>query len=308
MNKTVIEELKELTKDININDLYIKYDKCCPMCGHKAIIGRTYKVLCPKCSKGYDIIDILKVDYGVNDNLELLKTLRGNIKDIPYKTNENIQKIRQEHEKKEQDRLIKQQRDINMTFKNCTDLTDRAKEYLKLRALENVPGILNKDILDIKSNVYNNQETIIYRFRNQGTGIQKGLVKNEKEKRFVRNLGAVDVISYRINSSDEFYIVEGIEDGLSALVLGHNFICLNSIANFNKFSCRIIENPITFYKFKFKLCLDIDKGGFDTLEKIERVFKQYNINYDLATEFEIMLKYNIKDLNDFLILKNKGGI
>lgn len=60
VNKTVIEELKELTKSYNMYNFYLDFNKSYSSCRHNPKLGNTYKILCPKRSKAYNIIDTLK--------------------------------------------------------------------------------------------------------------------------------------------------------------------------------------------------------------------------------------------------------
>lgn len=65
-------------------------------------------------------------------------------------------------------------------------------------------------------------------------------------------------------------IVEGIEDGLSALILGcTSFICLNSVANANTLMNDIKADIEQYKDLEFIMCLDNDKTGIDTMEQLE---------------------------------------
>lgn len=302
---TVIEELKELTKNYNIQDLYLELNKSCPKCSHRATLGKTYRILCPKCFKSYDVIDILK-ELNNADNLELLQLLRADKVNLaPVKNREDLEELREQHYKNQLEKQKKQEKINNMIFYNNIELTENAKKYLKDRGIYEAIKLLDKDIIEVKSNIYNDVETIVYRFKKQKTGIQKALYKNEKGKRFIKNLGKVEPISisHRSNKSNVFLIVEGIEDCLSALVLNENVICLNSTSNYKKFEELVLNNLSNFKKFKYELCLDNDSSGLDCLEKIETLFKKEKINYDISKHFLDMQDLNLNDLNDLLQYK-----
>lgn len=302
VNKTVIDELKELTKNYNIYSLYLDFDKSCPSCGHNAKLGNTPRILCPKCSKAYDVIDILKFKYNV-DNLELLKLLRNNKLNIAPVNKNRLLYLRNQHMKKDVELLKHQQKINNMIIHNSTNLTDNSINYLKHRGIYGAVRLIDKNIIDIRTNTYMNKETILYRFKKQKTAIQKSIHKNDTGQRFVRNLGSVSPISHRSphNTTNEFIILEGIEDALSSLVLNKNFICLNSASNFKKFESIITKSPSSFQKFKFELCTDNDEKGLECMGKLEYLFKKFNLQYSISDYFLQIQDLNLKDLNDLIM-------
>ena len=167
---------------------------------------------------------------------------------------------------------------------------------------------LDKAYIEIKSNIYNGNETIIYRFRKQGTGIQKSLSKNKDRKRFVRNIGTVKPLIHKAYDSNKYIIVEGIEDALTCHVLGYNFICLNSVSNTGRL-IEIIKSNIEKFKDKeLLICTDYDKGGMDSFEQLEKFFYSTGLNYGVPFFYADMLDNNCKDINEYFIkIRQQGG-
>ena len=164
---------------------------------------------------------------------------------------------------------------------------------------------LDKAYIEIKSNIYNGNETIIYRFRKQGSGIQKALKKNEK--RFVRNIGTVKPLIHKAYDSNKYIIVEGIEDALTCHVLGYNFICLNSVSNTGRL-IDIIKNNIEKFKDKeLLICTDYDKGGLDSFEQLENFFISTGLMFDIPPFYDDMLKNRCKDINEYFIKQRQLG-
>ncbi|MDO4536433.1 MAG: hypothetical protein Q4B63_11600 [Clostridium perfringens] len=151
MNKTVIDELKDLVKNYDICSLYLDFNKSCPLYGHNVKLGNTPRILCPKCSKSYDVIDILKLKYNV-DNLGLLKLLRNNQLNIAPVNKSRLAYLRNLHVKKEMEISKKQQRINNMIIHNSTELTDNSINYLKHRAIYEALSLIGKNIIDIRTN------------------------------------------------------------------------------------------------------------------------------------------------------------
>ena len=166
---------------------------------------------------------------------------------------------------------------------------------------------LDKAYIEIKSNIYNGNETIIYRFRKQGTGIQKSLSKNKDRKRFVRNIGTVKPVFHKAYDSNKYIIVEGIEDALTCHVLGYNFICLNSVSNTGRL-IDIIKNNIEKFKDKeLLICTDYDKGGLDSFEQLENFFTSTGLMFDIPFFYDDMLENRCKDINEYFIKQRQLG-
>ena len=172
---------------------------------------------------------------------------------------------------------------------------------------------MDKDTINIQSSLYKGNEAILYTFKKDDRtfGVRKSLEKYKdkkgKVKRFVRNLGQPMYYLSSKGANRTTVIVEGIEDGLSALILGYtSFICLNSVANANTLMNDIKADIEQYKDLEFIMCLDNDKTGIDTMEQLEIFFNSQNLNYNLSDYFLEMQDLNLKDLNDLVKYKNKG--
>ena len=288
----------EQAKLIPINEVIQRYGGVCPNCGHTLDIGYSNRCRCNKCGTNYSSIDLIQALYNTSIP-RAIEILIGNTSFTPVE--KKIGAIRQEYEEKqlEEEKRIKQIN--NMIFKNSIEPTQACLEYLKRRCIKECLKGLNKDYIEIKSNIYNNNESIIYRFKKQGTGIQKSLEKNEEGKRFVKNLGSVRPVIHKGYDSNKYIIVEGIEDGLTCHVLGYNFICLNSVSNTNKLIDMIKRNIDKFKDKEMLICTDNDEAGLNSFEELETFFKEFNINYDIAKFYENMIIDKCKDINEYYI-------
>ena len=322
--RSVFEELKEYAKDKSIDDMYRQLDGKCFECGHELTIGvkrNKNVVMCPVCKKSWDIIDCLKSLYGVNENLDLLRKLRE--EDSPVAPLEHKAEVKKrDYHKEEEERKIKvsneEERKIKVSNENeficrtATRLTSNGIKYFKDRHILQALKLLDKDTINIQSSLYKGNEAILYTFKKDDRtfGVRKSLEKYKdkkgKVKRFVRNLGQP---MYYLSSkgANRTIIVEGIEDGLSALILGYtSFICLNSVANANTLMNDIKADIEQYKDLEFIMCLDNDKTGIDTMEQLEIFFSDNNLKYNLSDYFFEMQDLNLKDLNDLVKYKNKG--
>ena len=286
----------EQAKLIPIQDILYKYGDICPKCGHKLDIGNTNRCRCHKCNTIYSTVDLIQALYGINIP-EAIKILIG--EDIKPVEKKQLEKIRIELKEKHIKRVN------NMIFKNSIEPTEACLEYLDSRCIKDGLKGLDKAYIEIKSNIYNGNETIIYRFRKQGSGIQKALKKNEK--RFVRNIGTVKPLIHKAYDSNKYIIVEGIEDALTCHVLGYNFICLNSVSNTGRL-IDIIKNNIEKFKDKeLLICTDYDKGGLDSFEQLENFFISTGLMFDIPPFYDDMLKNRCKDINEYFIKQRQLG-
>ncbi|MCL1663404.1 toprim domain-containing protein [Elizabethkingia ursingii] len=114
-------------------------------------------------------------------------------------------------------------------------------------------------------------------------------------------IGKNDISVIKGNKEEEILVFEGMTDALSFLQLqkennrnnNRTLIILNSITNADKFTSRY-EN----FKGKIFLCLDGDKAGNYTTEKILNDLKDQNIK-DIRPFYNISENAN-NDLNDYL--------
>ena len=294
----------EQAKLIPIQEILYKYGDICPKCGHKLDIGNTNRCRCHKCNTIYSTVDLIQALYGINIP-EAIKILIG--EDIKPVEKKQLEKIRIEYKEKQAKNEKHIKRVNNMIFKNSIEPTEACLEYLNSRCIKDSLKGLDKAYIEIKSNIYNGNETIIYRFRKQGTGIQKSLSKNKDRKRFVRNIGTVKPLIHKAYDSNKYIIVEGIEDALTCHVLGYNFICLNSVSNTGRL-IDIIKNNIEKFKDKeLLICTDYDKGGLDSFEQLENFFISTGLMFDIPPFYDDMLKNRCKDINEYFIKQRQLG-
>ena len=88
-----------------------------------------------------------------------------------------------------------------MIFKNSIEPTEACLEYLNSRCIKDSLKGLDKAYIEIKSNIYNGNETIIYRFRKQGSGIQKAL---KKIKKICKKYGTVKPLIHKAYDSNKY--------------------------------------------------------------------------------------------------------
>ena len=295
----------EQAKLIPIQEILYKYGDICPKCGHKLDIGNTNRCRCHKCNTIYSTVDLIQALYGINIP-EAIKILIG--EDIKPVEKKQLEKIRIELKEKQLEKEKHNKQVNNMIFKNSIEPTQACLEYLDSRCIKDSLKGLDKAYIEIKSNIYNGNETIIYRFKKQGTGIQKALSKNKDGKRFVRNIGTVKPVFHKAYDSNKYIIVEGIEDALTCHVLGYNFICLNSISNTGRL-IDIIKNNIEKFRDKeLLICTDYDKGGMKCFEELEKFFSLADLMYGVPPFYTDMLENKCKDINEYFVkIRQQGG-
>ncbi|MCI5636993.1 MAG: toprim domain-containing protein [Sarcina ventriculi] len=295
----------EQAKLIPIQEILYKYGDICPKCGHKLDIGNTNRCRCHKCNTIYSTVDLIQALYGINIP-EAIKILIG--EDIKPVEKKQLEKIRIELKEKQLEKEKHNKQVNNMIFKNSIEPTQACLEYLDSRCIKDSLKGLDKAYIEIKSNIYNGNETIIYRFKKQGTGIQKALSKNKDGKRFVRNIGTVKPVFHKAYDSNKYIIVEGIEDALTCHVLGYNFICLNSISNTGRL-IDIIKNNIEKFRDKeLLICTDYDRGGMECFEELEKFFSLADLMYGVAPFYIDMLENKCKDINEYFVkIRQQGG-
>lgn len=297
----------EKAKLIPIKYLINKYGNKCPKCGHELDIGNTNRCRCHKCNTIYSTVDLIQTLYDVSIP-RAIEILGSDNSTLPV-NKKKLENINRESKEKQLQKEKHNKQVNNMIFKNCIEPTEACLNYLDSRCIKESLNTLNKEYVDIKSNVYNNIETIVYRFKKQGTGIQKSLTKNKNDKRFVRNIGAVRPVIHKGYENNEYVIIEGIEDGLTCHILGYNFICLNSVSNTDKLIATIKANINKFKNKELLICTDYDNAGLESAEKLEKFFKQHNIKYDFPSFYENMIWGKYKDINDYYIhTQQKKGV
>ena len=134
--------------------------------------------------------------------------------------------------------------------------------------------------------------------------IQKGIENNSDGKRFVRNLGNTAPVPIKAYDHNKYMIVEGIEDGLTALILGYNFITLNSIQNAGRLMELLDQHEDWLKNNTFISCLDNDEGGNECTEKLKAYFFSKGLVLRDSRYRRKMIECNMKDLNQFYISQN----
>lgn len=297
----------EQAKLIPIQEILQQHGATCPKCGHSLDIGNTNRCRCHKCNTIYSTVDLIQALYDVSIP-RAIEILIGDNNTLPVNKKE-LESIKRESKEKQLQKEKHNKQVNNMIFKNCIEPTEACLNYLDSRCIKESLNSLNKEYVDIKSNVYNDIETIVYRFKKQGTGIQKSLTKDKSNKRFVRNIGAVRPVIHKGYENNEYVIIEGIEDGLTCHILGYNFICLNSVNNTDKLIDMIKRNIDKFKDKKLLLCTDYDEAGLNSFEKLETFFKKFNLNYSIPTFYNNMIIDKCKDINEYYIhIQNKKGV
>ena len=100
-------------------------------------------------------------------------------------------------------------------------------------------------------------------------------------------------------------IVEGIEDGLTALLLGYNFIALNSVQNVGHLMELLDKNENWLKSNEFYECLDNDKAGNECKDKLNVFFSSKGLNLRVSDYKLMMIKYKVKDINELYLKINK---
>ena len=171
---------------------------------------------------------------------------------------------------------------------------DKQKEYLKSRGVYPLPQ---------SSPVY----PVLYEYRGKhwyGLGIKtlsggwviRQTLRNEKFARYLFS-GKAD-ISFWKGMNNKLVVVEGMFDALSLRKLRKevdNIVILNSVVLYHRFLSWISGKEFE----KVILALDNDDRGRDTTIRLyEALMKKYNVK---------ILKYEGKDLNEFLLIR-LGGV
>lgn len=295
-NKSIVDIIRHYNIDITQNG-YLH----CPFCSS----NRKYnsgvsenKFKCFHCGVNASTIDFVSKIENINA-VEAVNILLDNSLSIKkYDPHAAVQK-------KHENDVVK-----NMVLKNSRLLSrcPEGMKYFEDRALTEALPLINRDQLRIKFNDYNGYKSIIYRFVKQDFVIQKGIEKNADGKRFVRNFGNTAPVPIKAYDHNKYMIVEGIEDGLTALILGYNFITLNSIQNAGRLMELLDQHEDWLKNNTFISCLDNDEGGNECTEKLKAYFFSKGLILRDSRYRRKMIKCNVKDLNQFYInLKQKEG-
>lgn len=258
----------------------------CPIHNDKnpSLSVKNNRFKCWGCGASGSSIDLTQAVLGINE-IEAVNYILD--KDKIYKP----VKKKEAGPEEDQNKSIKLR---NMLLKNSKQDHTILNNYFSFRGLGDIYKSIDKDQIQIKSNDYKGKESIVYNFPKQKFSIQRGI--NEK---FIRNYGHVTFVTYKHYEHNKFCIVEGVEDGLSAVKLGYNFITLNSVANVDKLIEQLRGCKEKLNGYKFYISLDNDNAGIEASKILKNFFVENNINFSNEV-FKLYYNKNIKDLNDYV--------
>lgn len=274
-------------KVVKGNNVYYQ----CPIHNDKepSLSVKNNRFKCWGCGASGSSIDLTQAVLGINE-IEAVNYILD--KDKIYKPIEKKEDVSQED-------INKSNKLRNMLLKNSKKDYTILDHYFSSRGLQDVYKFIDDDQIQILSNEYGGKKSVIYNFPKQKFSIQRGI--NEK---FIRNYGNVTFTSCLYHKywgqNKEYCIVEGVEDGLSAIKLGYNFISLNSVANVGKLIEKFTKHKDKLKGFKFHIALDNDNAGIEASKKLKEWFIKNNVEYTN----EVFKKYyqdGLKDLNDYVL-------
>ena len=295
-SKNIVDVIRHYNIDITQNG-YLH----CPFCSSDSKFDGAIdknKFKCFHCGINASTIDFVMRMENIN-SVEAVNMLLDESR--TFKAYDPVENLEKNHKND----MIK-----NMVLKNSRLLSrcPDGMKYFEDRALTEALPLINSDQLKIRFNDYNGYKSIIYRFVKQDFVIQKGIEKNAEGKRFVRNFGNTAPVPIKAYDHNKYMIVEGIEDGLTALILGYNFITLNSIQNAGRLMELLDQHEDWLKNNTFISCLDNDEGGNECTEKLKAYFFSKGLVLRDSRYRRKMIKCNVKDLNQFYInLKQKEG-
>ena len=286
----------------------------CPICNSKTASALLttkkdkIKYYCYSCGgRALDLLDFIQQVNNCN-YIEALKV------GADFLGNKQIQSIEIRPAPTQQEQEQKQARQLYAIRRDKKPLNDVTKHYLNKRGLLGVAERINQlealhlNIYTSSSN-YNGITTnyITYDFlkpkqeNNKGFLIRKNIDTNCKKSDKVRNTGKAQVTLLATYKHNKYVVVEGIEDGLSALLLEFNVICLNGTSNAPQLIERLKNSISWSSKQEFILLLDTDGAGDSCRNELIKQFKNYNIPYTVPNKAIKHLKNKgIKDINDYL--------
>ena len=252
---------------------------------HPSMSVRNNRFKCFACGVGGSTIDLVKYVLNLNDIEAVNYILSLDTSKINAYTNiknKNLEK------KKDVDDKIKY-----MILKNSKSDEKILDSYFLFRGLKDIYKKVDKEQIEILSNTYKGRNSIIYNFPKHNFFIQKTI--GEKGV-FVH--GHSTFVTYRGYKHNKFAIVEGIEDGLSALMLGYNFICLNSVSNLDKLLEAMLKYKEKLQDNVYYMALDNDLAGIKANKRLKTFLKEHNFKYSTDL-FMLYYRNKVKDLNDY---------
>lgn len=256
---------------------------------HPSMHIKNNRFKCFSCGVGGSTIDLVRYALGVNE-----------VEAVNYILDKSIIPIKEKVEAKETKTEAKQ--DIReIILKNSRTNTEILEKYFLFRGLQDIYKKVNKEQIEILSNYYKGKSSIIYNFPKHGFTIQKTIGRKGV---FVH--GHNKIIAYRGYKHNKFAIVEGIEDGLSALMLGYNFICLNSISNLDKLFKVMLKYKDKLKNNVYYIALDNDLAGIKSNKQLKAFLIENGYKYSYKV-FALYYNCRVKDLNEYIKIINKGG-
>ena len=295
-NKSIADILNHYGVEVSRKGYFV-----CPFCGHKdtAINYKTNKFTCfhSSCGARGSSIDLVSKIENITPVEAVNKILDGKLSFRKYNPEFAIEKENSNNNLK------------NMILKNSKPVEKEGIEYFKARGIEQALKLVNPKQLRIEFNKYKGRKSIIYRFMKQDFVIQKSITKNSNGKRFVRNFGTAAPVPIKSYKHNKYMVVEGIEDGLTALLLGYNFITLNSVNNVGRLMELLEKNENWSKTNIFYECLDNDRAGNECKNKLNAYFSSKGLNLRVSDYKDMMIKYEVKDINElYLKIHTKGMI
>ena len=292
--KSIVDILNHYRVEVSRKGYFI-----CPFCGHKdtAINYRTNKFKCfhSSCGASGSTVDLVSKIENITPVEAVNKILDGKLSFSKYNPEFAIEKENSNNNLK------------NMILKNSKPVEKgKGIEYFKSRGIEKALRLVNPKQLRIEFNEYKGRKSIIYRFMKQDFVIQKSTTKNSDGKRYVRNFGTAAPVPIKSYNHNKYMVVEGIEDGLTALLLGYNFITLNSVNNVGRLIKLLDKNEDWSKANIFYECLDNDNAGNECKDKLNAYFSSKGLNLRVSDYKSLMIEYKVKDINElYPLLKNK---
>ena len=287
-NKSIADILNHYGVEVSRKGYFV-----CPFCGHKdtAINYRTNRFKCfhSSCEASGSTVDFVSKYENITPVEAVNRILDDNLSFRKYNPEFAIEKENSNNNLK------------NMILKNCKPVEKEGIEYFKSRGIEKALRLVNPKQLKIEFNEYKGDKSIIYRFMKQDFVIQKSITKNSNGKRFVRNFGTAAPVPIKSYKHNKYMIVEGIEDGLTALLLGYNFITLNSVNNVGRLIELLDKNEKWSKLNIFYECLDNDNAGNECKDKLNAYFSSKGLNLRVSDYKYKMIKYKVKDINELYL-------
>lgn len=292
MDKDKFNELKSKCNDIPVENIlsYFGINRkgnkySCPFHDDKEPSAVIYKdinkLMCFPCNKTYDNIDLIMKFTNYKSVPAMLEDIflfnGGEIKERIIKAPVPLIRDKNNNDNAKGYEKIK-------WFKTDKKATN---EYLQSRGLN--PVIAKKHLYNNGYRIGVDQRgTIVYDFN-------KFAIQKQKKGGYNWGTPAPILLFNKIKESNICFICEGIEDSLTALEMGYNVICLNSVSNvkklFKEFSTMDIH-----CNYKYIIATDNDESGFNCMEQLEEYFKNNNKLYDVFIELYSSKK---KDLNEY---------